>query len=330
MKDLTDPKEKPLFFIFAFLAALVWGGLTYISNGFFLTVIPFFYILQVLVQSGFISYLKGSGAVISREQFPDLYALYSECCRKIGMKKEPVLVLINGNGVYNALATKFLRTNYVVLYSSVVDALADQPEAIKFYMGHELGHIKRGHLFWMPFFAPVSFLPLIGAAYSRARERTCDNYGLYCCASSDDAIKGMAALLVGGQRWKGLNFDALVQQAQGMKGFWMSYHELIADYPWTVRRVIRLLGPSAERKIPRRNIFVWPFVAITPRLNLMSAMILYLAIIGGVEYYRGKQELSGVSEVSVNEYGEYGGVGGATDHGVPKDFNQWANEEPQE
>lgn len=42
MKDLTDPKEKPLFFIFAFLAALVWGGLIYITNGFFLTVIPIF------------------------------------------------------------------------------------------------------------------------------------------------------------------------------------------------------------------------------------------------------------------------------------------------
>lgn len=244
------------------------------------------------------------------------------------MKKEPVLVVINGNGVYNALATKFLRTHYVVLYSSVVDALADQPEAIKFYMGHELGHIKRGHLFWMPFFAPVSFLPLIGAAHSRARERTCDNYGLYCCASSDDAIRGMAALLVGGQRWKGLNFDALVQQAQGMKGFWMSYHELIADYPWTVRRVIRLQGPSAERKIPRRNIFVWPFVAITPRLNFMSLMMLYLAIVGGAEFYKHKYGTGAVSDVSAGQYDEYGNASEPVEYGVPKDFDQWTTEEP--
>lgn len=323
MGNLIDPKERLLLIILLVLATAVWGILIFVTKGVFLAVIPVMYLLTTLIQSGFISYLRGAGAIVSKVQYPDLYEHYSECCRKLKMKKEPVLVIINGNGILNAFATKFLRTHYVVLYSNIVDAMDDHPEAIKFYMGHELGHISRKHLLWMPYFAPVSFLPLIGAAYSRARERTCDNYGLYCCASKDDAVRGMAALVVGVKRWKTLNIDALVMQAQAMRGFWMSYHELISDYPWTVRRLLSLHGEETRKKIPRRSIFVWPFVLITPRLNLMSIMILYIAIIGGAEYAKFNKTLTGLPEAQIQNSSQ-----GSKRYGEPENFDQWLIEEP--
>ena len=49
-------------------------------------------------------------------------------------------------GMLNALAVRFMRQDYVVLLSNIVDALKDRPEAIRFYMGHELAHIQRRHL----------------------------------------------------------------------------------------------------------------------------------------------------------------------------------------
>jgi hypothetical protein len=39
----------------------------------------------------------------------------------------------------------------------------------------------------------VLWLPLIGAAYSRAKESTCDRHGPACCASPDVAARAGGA-----------------------------------------------------------------------------------------------------------------------------------------
>ena len=105
-------------------------------------------------------------------------------------------------GAFNAFATRFFGRDFLVLYSDVVDALADNPDALNFYIGHEIGHIKRKHLKWSTVLLPASMLPLIGAAYSRAREYTCDRHGLAACDSPLNAEFGMAALAAGGKRWR--------------------------------------------------------------------------------------------------------------------------------
>ncbi|MGH8746356.1 MAG: M48 family metalloprotease, partial [Burkholderiales bacterium] len=43
--------------------------------------------------------------------------------------------------------------HYIVLLSDVVDALESERGAIDFYIGHELGHIRRKHLLWGPVLA---------------------------------------------------------------------------------------------------------------------------------------------------------------------------------
>lgn len=313
MTELIEKNEKKLFYILAVLSFIVWVGLTIVSFGTIFIFIAIGYLLTIFVQSGFISYLKGSGALITEEQFPDLYKAHVECCQKLSMNKQPTLILIHGNGMFNAFATRFLRQHYVILLSDIVDAMGDDIEALKFYIGHELGHIKRKHILWIPVLAPVSFLPILGAAYSRSREITCDNHGRYCCDSKESAIKAMSALIVGAQRWKTLNVEALLKQTKDMGGFWMSFHELASDYPWTVRRIAYLQGEEAVKKIPRRNIFAWVLALITPRLNFVSIMIIYLMVfvaiqgksilseIEGKHALQGSEGYSGVDEVYVDD-----------------------------
>lgn len=89
----------------------------------------------------------------------------------------------------------------------MVDALEDHPGALNFYIGHELGHIHRKHLIWGPVLFPAAILPVIGAAYSRAREYTCDNYGFACCEDQRDAMIGLSVLSAGDRRWKTLKIE---------------------------------------------------------------------------------------------------------------------------
>ena len=74
-----------------------------------------------------------------------------------------------------------------MLLSDMVDAYSARPSAVNFYIGHELGHIRQRHRRWAPWLWPASMLPLVGAAYARAREYSCDLHGAHCCATREEA-----------------------------------------------------------------------------------------------------------------------------------------------
>lgn len=279
-EGLIHPNEKILGGILMVFGGLAWLGVIVGTVGIALIFMAIGFFFYVLTLSGFISHLKGSGAIITEEQFPDLHDALKECAAKLNVEKLPTMILMHADGIFNALAVRFLRRHYIVLFSDMIDAVQDNPDAVRFYIGHELGHIKRNHLLWQPIMAPVSWLPLIGAAYSRSREKTCDRHGLACCASKDAAARGMAVLAVGGHRSKTLNLKAYMKQLQAISGFWMSYHEIIADYPYLAKR-LALLG-TEESRLPKRNKLAWVLALFTPRLNLMSLVAIYLIMIVGV------------------------------------------------
>lgn len=130
-----------------------------------------------------------------------------------------------------------------------------------FYIGHEIGHIKRRHLTWSTVLLPASFLPLIGAAYSRAREYTCDRHGMAACDHAVNAEFGIAALAAGGKRWRPMSKSEYIGQARHTDSFWMSFHELVGDYPWLVKRMcavraLAMVGVLAAVAIPAYQDYV--------------------------------------------------------------------------
>lgn len=174
---------------------------------------------------------------------------------------------------------------YLVLYSDVVDALDSHPGSLNFYIGHELGHIQRKHLKWGPILFPASILPLLGAAYSRAREYTCDLYGLRCSESPADAGLALAVLAAGTNKWRKINLQSYADQSKLTGGFWMSFHELVSDYPWLVKRMEHIIARARGRKadIPRRHAFSWLLALFTPRLGVGGGganILVFVAIIG--------------------------------------------------
>ncbi|QDQ26289.1 M48 family metalloprotease [Chitinimonas arctica] len=283
--QLVYPKEKTLFAILATLAAIFWLLIILGTLGMALFYVLMFFVFYLFAQSGFISYIKGTAVRITPEQLPVLHARIAECAGKIGMRTLPEAYLLRSDGLFNAFATKFLGRNYIALYAELVDALLDRPDALNFYIGHELGHLHRKHLSHGPLLAPVAWLPLIGPAYSRAREYTCDRYGLRCCPNPSDAAHAVAVLAAGGKHAKVMDHDAYVGQTIETSGFWMSFHELVGDYPWLVKRLhaVRELGAGREPVMPGRNPIAGLFALFVPRSGMPSGgggIIVIVAMVG--------------------------------------------------
>lgn len=269
MNELVYPRERVLGAITLVLGLLVWLGLIIGTVGAALIGLALGFVLYLFAQSALIAHIKGNGVELTAAQFPDLHAQFMACCERLQIKTPPQAYILNGNGGLNAFATKFLGTQFVVLMTDVVDAMDNHADGVRFYIGHELGHLRMKHLSGHLLRWPVLWLPLLGAAYSRARESTCDRHGLACSGSPEGAVRALAALSAGSERWEKLDVAAYLRQANHSSGFWMSFHELIAGYPWLTKRAARVMDVSAP--MPRRNIFAYLLASLVPFAGRLGA-----------------------------------------------------------
>ncbi|MGH8746195.1 MAG: M48 family metalloprotease [Burkholderiales bacterium] len=151
--SLVYPNERRLFAITLAISVVVWLVILVGTFGIALIYVLLAFLFYLFVQSAFISYLRGHAAQITAGQFADLHDRIRGACMKLGVDPMPDAFLLHGNGAFNAFATRFPGRNFIVLLSDVVDALESEPGAIDFYIGHELGHIRRKHLPWGPVLA---------------------------------------------------------------------------------------------------------------------------------------------------------------------------------
>lgn len=283
---LVYPREKPLFMLALAISSLFWLALVLGTVGIALLYAPFVFLGYLFAHSAFISHVKGTGVRLSPDQLPELYERLCRGCERLSMSEIPEAYLLNGNGVMNALATRFLRRNYVVLFSDIVDALDTRPDGVDFYIGHELGHIRRGHLRWGWVVAPATVLPILGAAYSRAREYSCDLHGLACCLDPKDAAYGLAVLAAGERSWDQIDLGRYGSQSDESGRFFMSFHELTGDYPWLTKRIKHVLHAAngTPPSFPRRHPLAFLFALTVPRVGGggggLAALVSTVAIVG--------------------------------------------------
>lgn len=280
--NLVYKHEKTLFTLLALFSGLAWLVLIGVTFGIALLYILLGYVAYLFAHSGFISYLKGTGVRITADHYPELHASLMRCCQTVGVETPPDAYILRAD-VFNALATRFRGRNFVVLFSDVLDALESRPSAVDFYIGHEIGHIHRGHLKWQAVLFPGMLLPLLGAAYRRAEEYTCDRYGAVCCQDDADAVAALAAIAAGDTHWKTFRVREYLKQRQETSGFWMSFNELLADYPWLTKRMAAVLAFRQNKPItqPRRHAAAWLLAAFIPRFGGGAlSLLVTIAIIG--------------------------------------------------
>lgn len=287
--ELVYRNETTLRAIALALSIIIWLLLLVGTVGIVLIYIVLIALFALIAHSALIAHLRGNAIRISSRQMPDLYQRLYRCSTQLGLPSVPEAYLVNGNGLLNAFATRFLGRNFVVLLSDVVDSMEDRPGALDFYIGHELGHLRRHHLTWSKILAPALFLPLLGAAYSRAREYTCDRHGLAVCEDPEDAQYGLVALAAGKRRWKAVNLEDFGASAAPRPGFWMSLHELVGDYPWLNKRQawLRALAESRKPRLGGRNPLAYLISLLLPRVPGMGlagglVVVAYVAILAAI------------------------------------------------
>jgi len=242
------PTETPLFVLSALVAALLWIVLTVTVVGIlYAGLLALFFGLMHLV---FVGHVRGSAVKLGPDQFPELYEAVDRMARRMGLAPTPETYLMQAGGSLNAFATKFLRSQIVVLYSDLLVACGDSVAARDMIIAHELGHLKAGHLRWRWFLLPSGIIPFLGSALSRAREYTCDRYGLAGAGERDGATLGLTILAAGAEHGPLVNRSALVRQKETVtRSALMTLGEWFGSHPPLSKRIAQVdpsLAPESR------------------------------------------------------------------------------------
>lgn len=163
------------------------------------------------------------------KQYKTLYEILRESSAVLDVP-EPELYITN-NPFPNAFAGGVERP-YITLRSSMIDTLTD--EQLYHLMGHELGHIKAGHILYKSVASVlIPLLEMVGRRtfglgdvasigmmlafyeWSRQAEITADRAGLLVAQSLDISIDANLALTAGPNRLSHeMNRDAFMEQAR--------------------------------------------------------------------------------------------------------------------
>ena len=174
-----------------------------------------------------------SSVRVNEKQFAKLYKLHKEACAILDMDKEPELY-VSQTPFLNAMAIG-ADNPFIVLNSATVSSMSD--DEIITIIGHELAHIKSGHVLYktvlaillnvsLPMLLPIlpamitqALLFSIKAAlleWSRKSELSCDRAGLLVVQNTDVATQ-VEMKLAGGGDIKQMDLGEFVKQAEEYK-----------------------------------------------------------------------------------------------------------------
>ena len=234
------PSENPLLVLSVLFAAIGWIVLAVTIIG--LAYAIFLGLFFALVHLIFVAHVRGSAVRLGPDQFPELHAAVERIAQRMDLSPLPEIYVMQAGGSRNAVATKFLRLNIVVLYSDLLDACGANTAARDMIIAHELGHVKAGHLRWRWFLMPSGFVPFLGSALSRAREYTCDRYGLAGANGDREAAGiGLAILAAGATYGPKVNRAELVRQrATISRSGLMTVAEWFGSHPPLCKRIAQI------------------------------------------------------------------------------------------
>jgi Zn-dependent protease with chaperone function len=174
-----------------------------------------------------------NGIQITPTQFPEAYRIVREAAARYGLREVPDAFVVLGNGQINAFASGHGFRRYVVVYSDLfeVGGATRNPDALRFIIGHEVGHIAAGHVsFWRQLTsAGMGYLPILGSALSRAQEYTADNYGYF---NHPAGVPGTMGVLGSGKYLVGeIDFDQLADRSATDRGLFTWLVNLKSSHP---------------------------------------------------------------------------------------------------
>jgi Zn-dependent protease with chaperone function len=190
-------------------------------------------ILLWLVRAYQYGQMRAMGVRMSPTQFPEGYRMVAEAARHHGLRRVPDAYVVLGNGTINAFAAGHGFRRFVCVYSDMfeVGGAVRDPEALRFVIGHEVGHLAAGHVsyFRLLFTNLLSQIPILGPAYSRTQEYTADNFGYAFCPEGAPGVMGV--LGAGKYLNADVNVHELADRAATEKGLWVHVANWQSSHP---------------------------------------------------------------------------------------------------
>ena len=203
--------------------------------------------------------MRASAVQMSPTQFPEGYRMVVEAAERFGLRRVPDAYVLLGNGKVNAFAAGHGFRRFVVIHSDLfeVGGSARDPEALRFIISHEVGHLAAGHVsFWRLLVSQAaSSVPLLGKALSRAQEYTADNHGYDV---SPTGVPGVVGLL-GAGKYLGaqVGLHATADRAAHERGFWVHIVQWTSTHPILTWRAHALRDRSRPGRLMMRPKTAW-------------------------------------------------------------------------
>ncbi|WP_129358436.1 M48 family metallopeptidase [Rothia uropygioeca] len=202
--------------------------------------------------------MRLTGVRITPTQFPEAYKMLVGAAKAHGLRRVPDAYVVLGNGTINAFASGHGHRRFVAIYSDLfeIGGQARDPDALRFIIGHEVGHIAAGHTSYFRLLGISAFqnVPFLSSILSRAQEYTADNFGFrFCPRGSEGTIRTLAA---GKYLNKDVNFQEFADRAVYERGLFTWLANLNMSHPATTWRAHALRDRSRPGRLiwrPRFN-----------------------------------------------------------------------------
>lgn len=205
--------------------------------------------------------LCGSAFHVTKKSCPELFQLVEDTAKTLEVDILPEIYTKWTYGL-NAYTTGYKKDTILVVYSGAVDLLPE-PE-LKYIVGHEMGHIKSGHVLYHVMASVISEalqeMGILGKAaapiqlalgyWNRMSEFTADRAGLLACQDLDAALSATMKMAGIPQKYFNVtNPHVFVEQAQEfLSKYGDTANTIIRNisvlndsHPWTVLRAAELV-----------------------------------------------------------------------------------------
>ncbi|HVR45438.1 MAG TPA: M48 family metallopeptidase [Candidatus Binatia bacterium] len=272
---LRDPLERPVFIasvacnflLMAVAIALIFYEPSWLKNhpvlakyiGFLrvlaitaLIGIP----LLVLERNRREASIRGNSVRLSDRQFPEVYAVLREHCRRLRMEKVPELFLTSGSIAPYSRTFSSWRENYIVLHQVIFD-ISDLKtmDVISFILAHELGAIRLNQTaVWNEMLLTyITAIKWLRNPLERVRTFSRDRYG---ATLSPTGFRGLLISAVGRRLMDRVNVEEYFAQMRAYGGFWSGLNIFFEPKPQVFTRLRRLRRAGYRyrpHEMPKQN-----------------------------------------------------------------------------
>ncbi|MFZ0575067.1 MAG: hypothetical protein WA428_11850 [Candidatus Cybelea sp.] len=184
--------------------------------------------------------VRGNSVRLSAEQFPEIYAILQDHCRRLRMAEVPELFLSGSSIEPFSKTYSSWRENYIVLHQIILDIDVRKTEdVVAFMLGHELGAIRLNQTAWWNemLLTYVSAIKWLRNPLERVRMYSRDRYG---ATLSPTGFRGLLINATGRRLMDQVNIEEYLLQARRYGGIWATLDVFFEAKPQVLSRLKQL------------------------------------------------------------------------------------------